>query len=350
MTAEHVRQAPNMRDVARVAGVSHQTVSRVLNGFEGVRPATRERVEAAIRELGYRPNHAARALVTRRSRSIGIVSPAISHYGPTSGLHAIERATREAGYRPLITVSASDRARVRESLEFLREQSVEALVLIAPFASVFDVMSELDFAIPSVTLSSGTEAGASAVSVDQFAGGRLAAEHLLALGHTRIVHVAGPQDWSDARARRDGFVQALRDAHRAPPHVLEGDWTAESGHRLAAHVGAETTAVFCANDQMAIGLVHGLVAAGRRVPEDVSVVGFDDIPESAHVLPPLTTVHQDFEELGERAIARLLAELAGTEPPREPRLEPRFVERASTAPPSSAARSRRPLPRDGRVR
>jgi DNA-binding LacI/PurR family transcriptional regulator len=320
-----------MYDVAARSGVSHQTVSRVLNGFDGIRPETRARVEAAIRELGYRRNLAARILVTSRTRAIGVLTPATADFGPTSMLHAVERAVRTAGYQPLITSTPIDDDAVRESLEFLLDQSIEALAVVAPYRIVRDALGGLADPPPVVALQTGD--AAEGVAVDQAAGARLAAEHLVGLGHRRVQQLVGPDDFIEAEVRRDAAAAVLAGAGVAEPARLRGDWTADSGYAAAASLDPRTTAVLCGNDQMALGLVHALADRGRRLPEDVSVVGFDDIPESAHSLPPLTTVHQDFEEVGRRAVARLLALLDGAgEPALGDPVAPRLVVRASTAP------------------
>jgi DNA-binding LacI/PurR family transcriptional regulator len=319
-----------MYDVAAEAGVSHQTVSRVLNGFAGIRPETRDRVLAAIDRVGYRPNRAARVLATRRTRAIGVLAPATAAFGPVSTLQAVERAVWAAGYQPLVTSTPITAADVRVSLEFLRDQAVEALVVIAPYRVVLDEVAHLADDLPVVTLQTG---GHVDITVDQAAGARLAARHLLDLGHRRVQQLVGPREFLEAGVRRDAARDALAEAGATALPDLSGDWTAEAGYAMAAHLDAEATAVLCGNDQMALGLVHGLAELGRRVPEDVSVVGFDDIPESAHSLPPLTTVHQDFDEVGRRAVARLVALLADEPEPAGEPVVPWLVVRGSTAPP-----------------
>jgi len=320
-----------MYDVAAQAGVSHQTVSRVLNGFAGIRPETRDRVEAAIADLGYRPNKAARALVTSRTRAIGVLAPATTDFGPTSSMHAIERAVRDAGYHPLITSTPIEAEAVRASLEFLLDQSIEALVVIAPYRVVLDELRALDGELPMVALQTGDSAAASA-GIDQVAGARLAVRHLLELGHRGIQQLAGPDDFIEAAVRRRAVDDELA-AHGIPKlPTLTGDWSADSGYAAGALVDGAATAVVCGNDQMALGLVHALVDLGRRVPQDVSIVGFDDIPESAHSLPPLTTVHQDFEEVGRRAVRDLVARLEGRDADGgSVPVTPELVVRASTA-------------------
>jgi DNA-binding LacI/PurR family transcriptional regulator len=334
MDAEKGR-APNIRDVAREAGVSYQTVSRVLNDSPAIRAGTRERVLAVIDELGYRPNPAARALVTSRSRIIGVLSSQSALYGPSTSIQAIEVAARAAGYRLSVTsIETSDSQSIRSGLDFLLSQSIEALVILAPQVGVFDAIREVSIGVPFVTLeATGLDPGTS-ISVDQTRGARLAVRHLIELGHTEIVHLAGPSDWLEAQARLDGYRTELLEAGLKPRAQIVGDWTAEfgylAGRELLAH--RDFTAVFCGNDQMALGFLHSCRDAGTRVPDEVSVVGFDDTPESAHFAPALTTVRQNFVEIGNRAIALLLAELGGATDMNHEPIAPELVVRSSTGP------------------
>jgi len=328
-----VRRSPNMYDVAARAGVSHQTVSRVVNGFDSIRPETRDRVLVAIAELGYRQNVAARALATSRSRAIGVLAPAVTDYGPTSTVQGIEVAARAAGYHSLVTTAADDRDSIVSGLGFLLDQAIEALVVIAPQQRVLEALRELDIRLPIATLQAIELGSGTAVSVDQSAGARLVMRHLLQLGHRHIQHLAGPLEFLEAAARRTAYADALAAAGLTAPEVIEGDWTAESGYRAASRLAPETTAVFSGNDQMALGLVHGLVDLGRRVPEDVSVVGFDDVPESKFYLPALTTVRQDFGRIGRVAVESLIRQIEGAAAEHIPPLEAQLIVRDSTAPP-----------------
>jgi len=323
-----------MHDVAALAGVSHITVSRVLNDYPSIRPETRERVLAAIAELGYRRNLAARALVTSRTRAIGVLSPEVAQHGPASSVLAVESAAREHGYHPLVTAAAVEHDATVAALEFLLDQAVEALVVIAPHETVLAAIRDLDIRVPLVTLQAPDRPGG--IGVDQAAGARLATEHLIALGHTRIQHLAGPEGYLEAGARRAGFLDAMARAGLVPGEELAGDWSAASGFAAGERLARETTAVVAANDQMAIGLLAALADAGRAVPGDVSVVGFDDIPEAAFVRPALTTVHQDFAVIGRRAVEALLAQLApeGEATDADARIPPRLVVRGSTAAPA----------------
>ncbi|MBW8764599.1 MAG: LacI family DNA-binding transcriptional regulator [Microbacterium sp.] len=328
------RRSPNMYDVAARAGVSHQTVSRVVNGFDSIRPATRDRVLAAIAELGYRRNVAARTLATSRTRAIGVLAPAVTDYGPTSTVQGIEVAARAAGYHSLVTTAADDRDSIVSGLGFLLDQAIEALVVIAPQQRVLEALRELDIRVPIATLQAVELGTGTVVSVDQAAGAGLVMDHLLGLGHRDIQHLAGPIEFLEAAARRSAYERALVSAGTPVPEILVGDWTAESGYRAASLLDPSATAVFSANDQMALGLVHGLVALGRQVPRDVSVVGFDDVPEARFYLPALTTVRQDFGQIGRVAVESLIRQIEGEAAEHIPPLEARLVVRESTAPPA----------------
>jgi len=337
---------PVMADVARLAGVSHQTVSRVINGQPNLRPATRARVEEAIRQLGYRPNTAARALVTRRSATVGVIGTATGFWGPSSVHRTIQAAAREAGFF-VSSVNLPDVTRkdLAEAVDHLRDQSVEGIVLIAANDEALEVARDQQTGgVPVVVVEGDLSRARWTVGVDQVAGAVLATEHLLALGHTEIVHVAGPLNWVEARARMSGWQGAMRDAGLRPTEPLPGDWTAASGYAAGQRIAVDeaATAVFVANDHMAIGVLRALSEAGRSVPGDLSVVGFDDIPESGFLIPPLTTVRQDFRAVGRRAIDVLqlairetaLRDVAEPETDQLERLlSPELVVRASTSAP-----------------
>lgn len=335
MEPEKVR-APNIRDVARLAGVSYQTVSRVLNDHPSIRESTKQRVLEVIREIGYRPNQAARALVTSRSRTIGVLTAQTVNYGPSTSVTAIEHAAREAGYRITITsIASKDYASIRSALDHLRTQAVEAIVVIAPQVRVLEAIRELDLDVPYITLQNA-ELGAHSMSIDQVAGARMATRHLIDLGHTEIMHISGPQDWIEAEARMQGYLDELNDRDLRTRAPILGDWTAHFGYYAGLELlrFRDFTALFAGNDQMALGFIHACWDSGLDVPGDISVVGFDDIPEAAHFYPPLTTVRQNFAEIGRRAISLLLAELQG-DPVDHAQIEPELVVRRSSAAPRS---------------
>lgn len=330
-----------MSDVAAVAGVSHQTVSRVLNGHPSVRPETRQRVLDAIAQLGYRRNTAARALVTRRTGAIGVVTSGSALFGPTSTLIAVERAARDAGlFVSMATLARWEAEGMHELLEHFMSQGVEAMVVIAAHDEAIEAVRSFDAPVPVVMVGPKDLPGGRlhSVAVDQYAGARTAVRHLLDLGHRQVLHLAGPVDWLDARSRVQGWRDELEAAGIVPGEPVAGDWSADRGYDVGRCLVAQDdlpTAVFAANDQLALGLLRAFAEAGVRVPEQVSVVGFDDVDGSANFYPPLTTVRQEFGALGRRCMELLLAAMAGD--PTEPDLiVPDLVVRTSTAPPRHA--------------
>ncbi|MGW4806829.1 LacI family DNA-binding transcriptional regulator [Kitasatospora sp. NPDC004272] len=335
-TAGPEARQPVMADVAKLAGVSHQTVSRVLNGAPHVRPGTRDRVLAAIRELDYRPNSAARALVTRRSQTLGVVSFESTLYGPASMLDGIERAARSAGYFVSVaSLRALDSRSVQEAVDRLRDQGVEGVVVVAPQTSAVSAVAKLSSSVPVVAVGSGARSSIPTVTVDNRSGAEAATRQLLDLGHRTVHHLAGPPGWLESQDRQEGWRLALAAAGARVPAVVVGDWSARSGYEAGQRISRldDVTAVFCANDHMALGLLRALHETGRPVPGDLSVVGFDDIPEAAYFIPPLTTVRQDFGELGRRALELLVAELGGTgHPVTRVQIAPELVLRRSTGP------------------
>lgn len=337
------QRQPVMADVAKLAGVSHQTVSRVLNGAPHVRPDTRERVLAAIRELDYRPNSAARALVTRRSQTLGVVSFDSTLYGPASMLDGIERAARTAGYFVSVaSLRSLDTRSVQEAVDRLRDQGVEGVVVIAPQTSAVSAVARLSSSVPVVAVGSSTQSRVPVVSVNNRSGAEVATRHLLDLGHHTVHHLAGPTGWLESRDRQEGWRRTLEAAGAPVPHVESGDWSARSGYEAGLRIAglSEVTAVFCANDHMALGLLRALHEVGRSIPRDISVIGFDNIPEAAYFTPPLTTVRQDFGELGRRALELLVEELGGVAHARtHVQISPELVLRRSAGPASEAIRT-----------
>jgi DNA-binding LacI/PurR family transcriptional regulator len=332
MEAESSGRPPSIRDVARLAGVSHQTVSRVLNDHPSIRPETRERILQVMEDLNYRPNRAARALVTSRSQTIGILSASSTQYGPAASIAAIESAARARGYWvSTANIDARDPESITAGIAHLSAQAIEGLVVIAPQVRVFRALASQRIDVPYVTLQSAFLQPEHNLSVDQMAGARMATRHLIELGHRQIYHIAGPQDWIEAEARMRGFLDEM-DSHGLPLTVpILGDWTAEFGYYAGRELlrVRDFTAVFASNDQMALGLMHAIRDEGLSVPRDISIVGFDDIPEAAHFWPPLTTVRQDFPELGVRCVELLLD---GSSATTSATITPVLIPRASTAP------------------
>jgi len=330
------RRLPVMADVAKEAGVSHQTVSRVLNDHPNVRPDTRARVEEAIRRLGYRRNLVARALVTKRSRTLGVVSFDTTLYGPASTVYGIEQAARTAGYFvSVVSLKSIDAGNVTDAIAYLTEQGVDGVVVVAPQRSAGRALASLPAGTPVVAVEGAHRAEVPVVCIDQIEGARLATRHLLDLGHETVWHVMGPPDWLETEGRLEGWRSALEQAGRPVPEPLAGDWSPRAGYqagrRLAAMDGV--TAIFAGNDQMALGVLRALSEEGVKVPGQISVVGFDDIPESEFFSPPLTTVRQDFAMVGRHCIEVLLRQIdSGPTGPERLVVPPGFVVRSSTAP------------------
>jgi DNA-binding LacI/PurR family transcriptional regulator len=326
-----------MTDVARLAGVSHQTVSRVLNDHPNVREQTRLRVRAAIAELGYRPNRAARTLVTGRSQVIGAVALSPTLYGPASMLSAFEQAAAAAGFAVSVgSVRTLDRRSIADAVERHLDQRVAGIVIIAPVVSANAALDDLPADVPLVAIDGDPRRSGALVTVDQEAGGYEATRCLLAAGHRTVWHVSGPADWFDAAGRVQGWRRALAEAGAEVPPLVPADWSAAAGYRAGQMLArmVEATAVFTANDHLALGLLRALHERGRRVPEDVSVVGFDDVPEAAYYVPPLTTIRPDFDAVARASLELLLRQIDAEESVDERRtVVPTLVQRASVASP-----------------
>ncbi|GHE57111.1 LacI family DNA-binding transcriptional regulator [Streptomyces spiralis] len=332
---------PGMTDVARVAGVSAQTVSRVLSGHPNVREKTRATVLAAVEQLGYRRNNAARMLSSGRSRTIGVVTLRTTFYSRAAVTSGIEHAAQAAGYTVSTATTASlDTSAIEAALSRLADQGVEGIILSVPLTHSSPRIEQFTRAVPTITIDGSRTDATEVVAVDQALAARLATRHLLDLGHETVWHLAGPEEWLEAAARRDGWRATLEEAGRPVPPPLEGDWSPASGYRgglVLARI-PEVTAVFVASDEMAFGVIRALHEQGRRVPEDISVVGVDDIELAEYCSPSLTTVAQPFGQMGALAVAHLLRHVADPGALPEPAsVEPRLVVRASTAPAGAPA-------------
>jgi DNA-binding LacI/PurR family transcriptional regulator len=348
-----------MTDVARRAGVSQKTVSRVVNGEPHVTEAIRARVQTVIDEMGFRPNAAARALVTRRNQRIGMVTMSTSLYGPASILEGVDSALRGSGYYLSVArTQGNSAADLQAAIDELVTQDIAGLVLSEPIdlghpeLRIPNGLPVLSFGSSAVGGSADTSpAGTSpapdspagdtrpdelVLGADERAGAMYATDHLLALGHRTVHHLAGSPGWAATARRIAGWRSALADAGAQEPPVLHGDWTPRSGYEAATemlHHGG-VTAIFAANDHMAIGAIRAVERAGLRVPQDVSVVGFDDAPEAEYLSTPLTTVRQDFAEVTRLAVHRLVRTIEGRPPAERHRLVPaQLVIRESAAPP-----------------
>ncbi len=311
------------------------TVSRVLHRYPGVREETRVRVEEAIDALGYRVHIAARTLAGGSSGVVGVVSVGASHYGPSSTVFAIAAAAREVGRATNVAILPDvSESSLRQAIDHLSAVHVDGIIVNAFVQAAIEALGRVETNLPLVVLCGDQAPGWPSVAVDQRAGARLATRHLLELGHHTVHHVRGPAGWIDADGRAAGWREELRKWRRKAPRPLVGDWSAKSGYAAGQRLAADpsATAVFVANDHMAMGVLLALSQAGRRVGTDVSVVGFDDTAESAFTTPPLTTVRQDFDAVGREGLALLLHAIAGDRAEEHVTVEPILVCRASTGP------------------
>ncbi|MEN2740257.1 LacI family DNA-binding transcriptional regulator [Microbacterium sp. X-17] len=332
--ADGLRREPSINDVARAAGVSAQTVSRVATGKDVVRPETRERVIGAMQRLGYRPNGAARALKSGRYQSIGVIMFSLSSYGNMRTLEAIATEATSGGYSlTLIPLDAATQASVSGAFARLSEQAVDGIVIIIEAHILNESEIELPSGLPVVVVDSSAEYDQPVVDTDQAQGARLATKHLLDLGHPTVWHVAGPDESFSAQRRRESWRQTLEAGGASVPEVFVGDWSAESGQAAGEWLltQAGVSAVFAANDQMALGVLHALHAAGTDVPGEISVVGFDDMPEAASFWPSLTTVRQHFDAVGLAAVRSLIASIEGSVPEASLLIPTELITRQSTA-------------------
>ncbi|WP_158861701.1 LacI family DNA-binding transcriptional regulator [Leifsonia sp. AG29] len=318
-------------DVARAAGVSHQTVTRYLNGFEGIRPSTRERVQAALEELDYRPNGAARWLRSRQSNRIGILAHRMELSGPGRIMAGATKAARSRGFvLDIASMDGEDAASVDRALDVVMEHQIAGVFATAQTVVVRDAVADRHLDVPFVLDSA--EALELVGGHSRAYPGRLAAAHLAQLGHRKVALVNGPHVWTASGERRSSFVEAAAGLGLEVVWEWEGDWSAESGYQAAGQFPGEATAVSAANDSMAIGLIYGLTERGIRVPEDISVIGIDDSPESRFHLPPLTTVRLDFEGEGAYLMNVLIAKIEGEDVGGVPAYRvPELVARGSTA-------------------
>lgn len=328
-----IARPPGMMTVAKHAGVSHQTVSRVLNSPDTVRPQTREKVLASMAELGFRRNLAARSLVTQLSGLIGIVWTGSGYFGPGSTVAALEGAARAAGYSALVTaVSDQDEEELAGVFAAFRDRGVEGIAVVAPHQHMAEHIRGAAVGVPTVIVADmDHDPEFHVVSVDQARGAEIATNHLLEHGATSVTHVSGPLDWFDALARIRGHRRALATAGIEIPEEWEGNWTATRGYEIAREMVARDTvpeAIACANDMTALGMLAGFRESGIHAPENIAIIGFDDVDGAGYFSPPLTTMRQPFEKLGTLCMEVLLKAIAG-EVPAVHSIDPELVERRS---------------------
>ncbi|MEO6276510.1 LacI family DNA-binding transcriptional regulator [Roseateles sp.] len=297
-----------IKDVARAAGVSVATVSRALNGAENVLPDTRQRIVDVARELRYSPSGAARSLITRRTDTIGALLPDLHGEFFSELIRGIDQAARARGLHLLLSSSHDDADEAAAALRAMNGR-VDGLIVMSPHADDDFLSQNLPLSLPAVLLNSGVRAPTQRVfAVDNFGGAREMTEHLVKSGRRRIAFLGGPAANFEARERERGYRAGLPEGVR--PWVLEGDFFEAGGQRAGAfllglHASARPDAVFAANDIMAIGLLGALQAGGVRIPEDIALAGFDDIPVARYVSPALTTMHVPIAALGSQALDAL---------------------------------------------
>jgi DNA-binding LacI/PurR family transcriptional regulator len=330
------RRSPSMAAVADAAGVSMQTVSRVARGFDNVSEGTRDRVQRVMRELGYRPNRAARALRSGRFRTIGVIMFTLSSFGNMKTLEAIAESAGEADFTiTLLPMVSRTEAGVQSAFTRLHEQAVDGVIIIIESHTLDTAEVALPDGVPIVVVDSTNSTNHPAVDTDQAQGARLATEYLLGLGHKTVWHVSGPKASYSAMGRLDAWRSTLEEHGVEVPPVFTGDWTSAAGYRIGQEIAArnDISAVFAANDQTALGILRACHEFGRDVPGSLSIIGFDDMPEAGSFWPPLTTIHQSFDEVGRRAVARLVAQIGGEASDDRVLVPVVLVPRSSTAPP-----------------
>ncbi|MFZ0529152.1 MAG: LacI family DNA-binding transcriptional regulator [Propionicimonas sp.] len=324
-------RAATIYDVAEAAGVSHQTVSRLLKGEQNIGPKRRERIEQALRDLHYSPNEAARTLATNRARRIGALISDLRDWAPQQILSGAAVAARSAGYvLDIVVVDLADVESVRQAVAILRRGALAGVVVLAPSDPLLETLDlgGMDAPVvvegePDLSLPGGDLAGHPFGAL---------VDHLAELGHRSFFHIAGPVAWRAARNRTVVYRDRLRAGGFADLGTVPGDWTADSGYAAMAAFDPAATAVVAANDLMALGAMSWLAEHGFRVPDDVSVVGFDGVPEGRFFVPPLTTVQVDLEGLGRQTVASLLSRVEGRDPG-PPMRTPELVVRNSSAAP-----------------
>lgn len=321
------RKPATIYDVARLAGVSHQTVARFLRGADNIAPERRARVERAVTELDYQPNEAARALATNQSRRIAVFAWQLGEWGPRLVLEGAARAARAAGYvLDIASLERVDGPSVREAVDVMTRVQPAGVLIAASSDRLVEALAQVDFGVPvAIEDEAPQDAATHPMS--------LAVEHLLGLGHERFFLVSGPEDWSAARIRRAVVLDRLAAGGARCVDEAAGDWGPGSGHHLVARIVASgATAVCCANDRMALGVLAGLRDAGVDVPGRVSVTGFDGLDDGAYYVPTLTTVLFDFRALGAAATQRLLLAVGAGDAEAVPPAASSLLVRGSTGP------------------
>jgi LacI family transcriptional regulator len=339
-TAARTRKAPTLYDVAALAGVSHQTVSRLVKGQTNIGPEMRSRIEAAIATLNYKPNMSARSLATSRPHRVGALVYEILEIGPSKTMHGASVAAREAGYLlDIVSLDPNDDHAIEAAIALINQNDLAGVMVFAPTDGVLAALARVSFTVPVFIESEANELSGKPDSTLNEMGMRMLVEQLIRDGHRRFFHIAGPLDWLAARGRRDAYERALSAAGASSAGTIAGTWTSQSGYdaALAMPLDQSVTALVAGNDQMALGAIRALEERGIRVPEQMSVTGFDDIPESRFFSPPLTTVRVDLDRQGRIAFNRLLAQInAADVDPTLHAAPPQVFVRGSSAAPHEA--------------
>jgi LacI family transcriptional regulator len=329
-------KAPTLKDVAARSSVSYQTVSRVVNGSLHVKPETRARVTEAMEALRYRPNNAARHLVSRQSMIIGCVS-SITFYGPARIMVSVEMTAKKHGYNVMFSeLPEATLEEVRRATDELCDRQVDGIVFLIPLELEMDFIRNICQDVPFIAIDVDLGSRLPIVMVDQDTGSRLAIQHVTGLGHRKIAFICGPSQWRAAKLRTQGWMKALKRAKLSPGPMVEGDWSARSGYlgalELIRHHRGKFTALVTANDHMALGALSAFHENRIKVPEEISVIGYDGMPESEFYQPALSTIYQDFAALGEVSVECLIKMI--NRPSTAPQrfiLKPVLIPRKSTA-------------------
>jgi DNA-binding LacI/PurR family transcriptional regulator len=346
------KKSVTIRDVAALTGVSYQTVSRVINRMPEVAAATRARVQQVVAEVGFRPNMTARQLASKRSTIVGLVTFATSFYGPSQIMVNIEQASKELGLSFMFSgIIEQSTQYIRRAVDELCSHQVCGILIHLPWEMDLRDLQIVCRNVPLVAVDSDFGFECPSVFVNQELGSREATRYLIQLGHERIAHIRGPAPWRAARLRYVGWQKELKAARLPPGPVVDGDWTAESGfeatQRLITNRWGKFTAVVVANDQMALGAIRAFEENSIRIPQEISLVGFDDIPEAGFFRPPLSTIKQDFAALGRLSIQCLTAQVDQNRATSSIHtISPFLIVRESTAPLAGILRS----PKEGRTR
>jgi DNA-binding LacI/PurR family transcriptional regulator len=309
------KRKPTIYEVAQAAGVSRQTVSRVLNNRPDVSPETRKRVKEIIQQLDYQPSAIARSLSSRKTYTFGVVTAGLQYLGPSRTLSGITREADELGYGLLLKELSSFSANnVSPLLQWFQSYRVDGVIWAAPEIGdnrnwLGGLFTEIN--IPIIFLTMEKKDDISIVAIDNYSGGRMATEHLLSLGRQSIGHLTGPLDWWEARERKRGWEDALLATGIHPDDQMwfEGNWSSKSGKLAMSELQKkfpEMDAIFVGNDQMALSVLQTAWEAGIKVPDDLAVIGFDGIPEAEYYSPPLSTIHQNQDEVGRTAVQELI--------------------------------------------